>query len=41
MATSKRCQGIEYQNEVWDGYHTTEEKEDVLEKHGWKEYKQP
>jgi len=35
------CQRREYQNYLWIGYHRREGKEDVEEKHGWKEYKQP
>jgi len=27
--------------ELWNGYHWREGKEDVQEKLGWKEYKQP
>jgi hypothetical protein len=26
---------------LWNGYQRRGEKEDVLEKHGWKKYKQP
>jgi hypothetical protein len=41
MATSKGCQMREYQNELWNGYQRREEKEDVQDKRGLKEYKQP
>jgi len=37
----KGCQRREYQNCLWVGYHGREGKEDVQEKRGRKEYKQP
>jgi hypothetical protein len=37
----KGCQRGEYQNYLWNGYQRREEKEDVKEKCGRKEYKQP
>jgi predicted Fe-S protein YdhL (DUF1289 family) len=41
MATSKGCQRREYQILLWNKYQRRQEKEDVQEKLGWKEYKQP
>jgi predicted Fe-S protein YdhL (DUF1289 family) len=38
---SKGCQRREHQNYLWNGYQRRDKKEDVLEKCGWKEYKQP
>jgi hypothetical protein len=40
MAMSKGCQRREYQNKLCNGYQR-EEKKDIQEKCGWKEYKQP